>query len=258
MVPPRSGIKMMACEYCSGPDGTCMPNQAAATACSNSMVMLGVSISSSGLIASNGEANHGEASVIITATIAVPADTTAAVLQTSLASTLGTAAAASAALGITVESAPSIVNVMPPPSAPPPVPPPTPPTPPPPPPVPPPSLPPLPPLQVVSVLPRGAVLTGGQIVRVTAMGLSDASAYEGAEHASEVIDCKDCKDEHAATAPHLQLQCVFIGHEAEGANPCSIFRQNLTDLRASTTRVALSAATQLANDDQTVECVAPA
>tara|TARA_B100000795_G_scaffold55001_1_gene36034 strand:- start:258 stop:566 length:309 start_codon:yes stop_codon:yes gene_type:complete len=102
------------------------------------------------------------------------------------------------------------------------------------------------------------VLTGGQIVRVTAMGLSDASAYEGAEHAPEVIDCKDCKDEHAATAPHLQLQCVFIGHEAEGANPCSIFRQNLTDLRASTTRVALSAATQLANDDQTVECVAPA
>ena len=102
------------------------------------------------------------------------------------------------------------------------------------------------------------------------MGLSDASAYEGAEHAPEVIDCKDCKDEHAATAPHLQLQCVFIGHEAEGANPCSILRrnltdlrasairQNLTDLRASATRFALSAATQLANDDQTVECVAPA
>ena len=58
--------------------------------------------------------------------------------------------------------------------------------------------------------------------------------------------------------PHLQLQCVFIEHEAEGANPCSIFRRNLTDLRAFTTRVALSAATQLANDDQTVECVAPA
>ena len=152
------------------------------------------------LTASNGEASDGQASVIITAAIAVPADTTAAVLQTSLASTLGTAAAASEALGITVESAPSIVNVMPPPSAPPPVPPPTPPTPPPPPPVPPPSLPPLPPLQVVSVLPRGAVLTGGQIVRVTAMGLSDASAYEGAEHASGVVDCKECKDEHAASA----------------------------------------------------------
>ena len=152
------------------------------------------------LAASNGQASDGQASVTITATIAVPADTTAAVLQTSLASTLGTAAAASEALGITVESAPSIVNVMPPPSAPPPVPPPTPPTPPPPPPVPPPSLPPLPPLQVVSVLPRGAVLTGGQIVRVTAMGLSDASAYEGADHASGVVDCKECKDEHAASA----------------------------------------------------------
>ena len=142
-------------------------------------------------------ASNGEASVIITAAIAVPADVTAAVLQTSLASTLGTAAAASEALGITVESAPSIVNVMPPPSAPPPS---LPPTPLPPPPVPPPSLPPLPPLQVVSVLPRGAVLTGGQIVRVTAMGLSDASAYEGAEHASGVVDCKECKDEHAASA----------------------------------------------------------
>ena len=50
MVPPRSGMKMNACEYCSGPDGTCMPNQAAATACSNSIFMPGVSISSSGLI----------------------------------------------------------------------------------------------------------------------------------------------------------------------------------------------------------------
>ena len=73
-----------------------------------------------------------------------------------------------------------------------------------------------------------------------------------------------------SSPPHLQLQCVFIEHEAEGANPCSILRrnltdlrasairQNLTDLRASATRFALSAATQLANDDQTVECVAPA
>ena len=50
------------------------------------------------------------ASVIITATIAVPASTTAEAVQTSLASTLGTAAAASAALGITVESDPSITE----------------------------------------------------------------------------------------------------------------------------------------------------
>ena len=49
-------------------------------------------------------------SVIITATIAVPASTTAEAVQTSLASTLGTAAAASAALGITVESGPSITE----------------------------------------------------------------------------------------------------------------------------------------------------
>ena len=160
---------------------------------------LTASITASNGQASDGQASDGQASVIIMAAIAVPANTTAAVLQ-ALASTLGTAAAASEELGITVESAPSIVNVMPPPSAPPPVPPPTPPTPPPPPPVPPPSLPPLPPLQVVSVLPRGAVLTGGQIVRVTAMGLSDASAYEGADHASGVVDCKECKDEHAASA----------------------------------------------------------
>ena len=42
------------------------------------------------------------ASVLITATIAVPASTTAKAVQTSLASTLGTAAVASAALDITV------------------------------------------------------------------------------------------------------------------------------------------------------------
>jgi hypothetical protein len=46
-------------------------------------------------------------SVIITATIAVPASTTAAEVLTSLTSTLGTAASASTALGITVESDPT-------------------------------------------------------------------------------------------------------------------------------------------------------
>ena len=51
-------------------------------------------------------------SVIITATIAVPASTTPAAVQTSLASTLGTAAAASAALGIIVESEPSITELL--------------------------------------------------------------------------------------------------------------------------------------------------
>ena len=54
------------------------------------------------------------ASVLITATIAVPASTTAAAVQTSLSSTLGTAAAASAALGVTVVSIPTIVVVEPP------------------------------------------------------------------------------------------------------------------------------------------------
>ena len=43
------------------------------------------------------------ASVRITATIAVPASTTTAAVDTSLTSTLGNAAAASTALGITVE-----------------------------------------------------------------------------------------------------------------------------------------------------------
>ena len=102
-------------------------------------------------------------------------------------------------------------------------------------------------------------MTGGQVVHVMAMGLpySDASAstYGGDLKGAYGGDLKG--DEHASGKEDL-LQCVFIEHEAEGANPCSIFRQNLTYLRASTTRVALSAATQLANDDQTVECVAPA
>ena len=49
------------------------------------------------------------ASVIITATIKVPASTTADALQATLTSRLGTAASASTALGITVESEPSIV-----------------------------------------------------------------------------------------------------------------------------------------------------
>ena len=48
------------------------------------------------------------ASVIITATIAVPAATTADQVQTSLSSSLGTADAASTALGVTVEKVPTI------------------------------------------------------------------------------------------------------------------------------------------------------
>ena len=48
------------------------------------------------------------ASVRITATIAVPASTTADAVQTSLSSTFGTAAAASAALGVTVEEVPTV------------------------------------------------------------------------------------------------------------------------------------------------------
>ena len=48
------------------------------------------------------------ASVIITATIVVPTSATAAEVQTSLSSTLGTAADASAVLSITVESDPTI------------------------------------------------------------------------------------------------------------------------------------------------------
>ena len=49
-------------------------------------------------------------SVIITATIAVPASTSPAALLTLLSSSLGTAAAASAVLGITVELTPNIVS----------------------------------------------------------------------------------------------------------------------------------------------------
>jgi hypothetical protein len=49
------------------------------------------------------------ASVRITATIAVPASMAADEVQTSLASTLGTADAASAALGLTIEEVPTIV-----------------------------------------------------------------------------------------------------------------------------------------------------
>jgi len=54
------------------------------------------------------------ASVLITATIAVPASTTAAAVQTSLSSSLGTAAAASEALGITVEEPRLAVTITPP------------------------------------------------------------------------------------------------------------------------------------------------
>ena len=50
------------------------------------------------------------ASVIITATIAVPAATTADQVQTSLSSSLGTAEDASTALGITVEEVPTITS----------------------------------------------------------------------------------------------------------------------------------------------------
>ena len=58
-------------------------------------------------------------SVLITATIAVPASTTVAAVQTSLSSTLGTAAAASTVLGVIVESVPAITVAGPlPPDAP--------------------------------------------------------------------------------------------------------------------------------------------
>ena len=50
------------------------------------------------------------ASVIITATIGVPTSTTAAAVEASLSSKLGTAAAASEELGITVESEPVITT----------------------------------------------------------------------------------------------------------------------------------------------------
>lgn len=53
-------------------------------------------------------------SVVITATIAVPASTTAAKVMSSLSSSLGTAAAASAVLGVTIESAPTVALAEPP------------------------------------------------------------------------------------------------------------------------------------------------
>ena len=53
-------------------------------------------------------------SVIITATIAVPAAATAAAVQTSLSSTLGTTADASAKLGITIEDVPKVALGSPP------------------------------------------------------------------------------------------------------------------------------------------------
>ena len=52
------------------------------------------------------------ASVIITATITVPVSTTADAMQTTLSSRLGTASAASTALGITVESDPIITKLL--------------------------------------------------------------------------------------------------------------------------------------------------
>ena len=58
--------------------------------------------------------------MIITATIAVPPSATAAMLRASLADRLGTATAASAALGVEVESAPSIAVAPPLASSPPP------------------------------------------------------------------------------------------------------------------------------------------
>ena len=54
------------------------------------------------------------ASVIITANIAVPASSAAITVQASLASTLGTAAAASTALGVTVEAVPTVTIASPP------------------------------------------------------------------------------------------------------------------------------------------------
>jgi hypothetical protein len=73
------------------------------------------------------------ASVRVVATIAVPASMTADEVQTSLSSTLGTADAASTALGVTVEEVPTITVALaePPPSPSPPLPPPFPPHPPP-------------------------------------------------------------------------------------------------------------------------------
>ena len=57
--------------------------------------------------------NVAAASVIITATIAVPASTTAAALQASLSSKLATAAMASAALGVALEAVPTVAVASP-------------------------------------------------------------------------------------------------------------------------------------------------
>jgi len=93
--------------------------------------------------------NVAAGSVIITATITVPAASSVKTVQASLDSTLGTTtAAASTALGITVEAVPVVVSNASPPPLPPPPPPPSPPPPlppPPPPPSPPPPSPPPPP-----------------------------------------------------------------------------------------------------------------
>jgi hypothetical protein len=58
-------------------------------------------------------------SVVITATIAVPTGTASALVQSSLATNIGTTTDASAALGVTVESAPTILIASPPPPPPP-------------------------------------------------------------------------------------------------------------------------------------------
>ena len=60
--------------------------------------------------------NVAAASVIITASIAVPASTTATAVQTSLSSNLATTEAASTALGVTVESVPTVAMASPPPA----------------------------------------------------------------------------------------------------------------------------------------------
>ena len=65
-----------------------------------------------GVDASSVSISVAAASVIITATIKVPASMTADAVQTTLTSRLGTAAAASTALGITVESAPTVKNAQ--------------------------------------------------------------------------------------------------------------------------------------------------
>ena len=65
-----------------------------------------------GVDASSVSISVAAASVIITATIKVPTSMTADVVQTTLSSRLGTAAAASTALGITVASAPTVETAL--------------------------------------------------------------------------------------------------------------------------------------------------